>query len=152
MGIGGEGWQMDKDLEALKLVVDWSKWIVTLQPVAIAAIGGLVKLNESHGLSFWSRLWVIASIACFLYSILVAATLLYSMPRAIAKLPLRHNASVYGIETHEERHYRVWYNALLINCGLLKKPFTVRTFARAEHLGFLWGIVFFGLFVITIAR
>lgn len=150
----------NRDFEALKLIADWSKWIVTLQPAAIAAIGGLVKLNDHARLGIWTKLSLTGAVVCFLYSILVAANLLYCMPRVLGRLSRPKIVDEFGsgtpvdifmIETHEERHYDLWYNRPFIRFGLLRPPFTVRMLTSQEHMGFIAGIAFFALFVITLS-
>lgn len=73
--------KLSNELEALKLLNDWSKWLVTIETAAIGIIGTLLKLGKqdrSIGQSQW--LIAVASIGCFMVSIVAASWLIMSIP------------------------------------------------------------------------
>ncbi len=56
------------NLEALKLISDWAKWLVTIETGAIAIIGTLFKSNKNQ-FSIWTKSFGSLAIICFLLSI-----------------------------------------------------------------------------------
>lgn len=66
-------------LEGLKMISDWSKWLITIETGAIAIIGGVIKL-DSVSSSLLAKVFATASIIFFLGSIATAALLLLSLP------------------------------------------------------------------------
>ena len=120
-------------MEAIKLLNDWSKWIVTLETGAIAGI--LAWLKPPSGSAGHLRLWewkmlpkmlpslLLAFAAiCFAISIYYAAQLLFSLPDIAEQLPDAHEESINemtgnyvgaGILYYEKRQ---WW---LFVCGLV---------------------------------
>ncbi len=72
------------NLDALKLISDWAKWLVTIQTGTIAIIGTLFSSNQST-FSFWSKLFGTFAIICFLFSI-AAGILLLTLPEIAQNL------------------------------------------------------------------
>ncbi len=67
------------NLDALKLISDWAKWLVTIQTGSIAIIGTLFASNQSK-FSVESKLFGTLAIICFLLSIAAAGILLLTLP------------------------------------------------------------------------
>jgi hypothetical protein len=121
-------------MEAIKLLNDWSKWIVTLETGAIAGILAWLKpASTSPGYGSAGHLWVwgwkiaptlvlaFAAI-CFAISIYYAAQLLFSLPDIAEQLPdaveqsineMTGNYMGAGILHYEKRQ---WW---LFVCGLV---------------------------------
>jgi hypothetical protein len=116
-------------------LMDWSKWLVTLQPAAILAISGVVKFGSELTLGCSGRTLLILSLASVVVSLLEATFALGGLPTVIERLPSTaadergiYDMSVYGL-------FRVWQIVLV------------------EHLFFVLGIAFFSTFLcISIAR
>jgi hypothetical protein len=78
-------------LEAVKLLSDWNKWLVTVQTAAIAAIGLVVKASELNLLT--SKLGKIAvacaaiSVLMFVISIALSSYLLLFLPAIAEEIP-----------------------------------------------------------------
>ena len=66
-------------LEALKLIADWAKWLITIETVAIGAIAVGIKESAASGFSM-AKLLSTAAIVSFVISIAAAALLLLSLP------------------------------------------------------------------------
>jgi hypothetical protein len=66
-------------LEALKLISDWAKWLVTIETAAIAIIGTLFT-SERIVVPYLAKLCGTVSIIFFLISIAGAAILLLTLP------------------------------------------------------------------------
>src|ERR1017187_763291 len=68
-------------LEAIRLVAEWCKWCTTVEVAMIAAIGAFFRADNVE----WSH-WVIgpsvAAVACFVFSIALAAAVFSSLPEA----------------------------------------------------------------------
>jgi hypothetical protein len=110
-------------------LMDWSKWLVTLQPAAILAISGVVKFGPEPALVFGGRTLLVLSLASVVISLLAATFTLGGLPTVIERLPSSaadekgiYDMSVYG-------QFRLWQ------------------FVFVEHLFFVMGIVFFSFFL-----
>lgn len=115
-------------MEAIKLLNDWSKWIVTLETGALAGL--LARLN-SVGLPpdccvHWdgktaSFLLLAGAAICFAVSIFYAAQLLFSLPDIAEQLPDATEESINEMKGNymgaSVLHYetRQWW---LFVCGL----------------------------------
>jgi hypothetical protein len=66
-------------LEALRLISDWAKWLITIETGAIAIIGTMVKLDKGTVPDI-TRILATATTICFVISIAAAALLLLSLP------------------------------------------------------------------------
>ena len=115
-------------MEAIKLLNDWSKWIVTLETGAIAGILAWLKpLSGPAGhLQPWDwkmlpTLLLAFAAICFAISIYYAAQLLFSLPDIAEQLPDANEESINEMTgnymgagiLHYER--RQWW---LFVCGL----------------------------------
>jgi hypothetical protein len=69
----------DPGIEALKLIADWAKWLITIEATAIAVIGAAIRGGEAPR-SIGLKLSVTLAITCFVISIAAAAFLLLSLP------------------------------------------------------------------------
>jgi hypothetical protein len=119
----------ERQQEAIKVLAEWSKWLVTLQPAAIVAIGALIKLGPEEPLSFAAKVWVITSLLFFVLSIVAASFVLGALPTMVERLPSSasdekgvYDMSVYFI-------FRLWHLIL------------------AEHAFFVLGILSFSVFL-----
>ena len=113
-------------MEALKLLNDWSKWIVTLETGAIAGILAWLKSTSvsADGSVGHLRLWecILAfAVICFAISIYYAAQLLFSLPDIAEQLPDASEESINEMTGNymgaNILHYeqRQWW---LFVCGL----------------------------------
>jgi hypothetical protein len=116
-------------------LMDWSKWLVTLQPAAILVISGVVKFGPESSLDRNGKTLLILSLASIVVSLLAATFTLGGMPTVIERLPSHkpgenslYDMSVYGSE-RRDLHLRVWH------------------FVFIEHLFFVLGILFFSVFL-----
>ena len=74
------------DLEALKMVADWSKWLITIETGSIAVLGAWVT-KEPHSHEGPVRLLITVALGSFVISIAAAAFLLVSLPEIAQTLP-----------------------------------------------------------------
>ena len=77
----------NNDLEALKMVGEWSKWLASLDTGIITLVG---YLSASDGFSIAERTWpnvARVGICCFLVSLLCASFVLYALPGISQRLP-----------------------------------------------------------------
>jgi len=72
-------------MEALKLISDWAKWLITVETAAIAIIGAYLKGNSAV-LPRFVKLLSTVSIGSFVLSIAAAALLLLSLPEIAQRL------------------------------------------------------------------
>ena len=69
-----------KNLEALKLISDWAKWLVTIETVAIAIIGSALLATDRPAVPVLAEVFGTVAIGSFLLSIVTAAALLLTLP------------------------------------------------------------------------
>ncbi|PNY37571.1 hypothetical protein C2E31_07125 [Rhodopirellula baltica] len=112
---------MDKnDLDALKLLADWSKWIATTQSAVITLIGystvsGSVSIKESA-----YPIWVIAAMFCFLISLISASFILFALPGIAQRLPPPDGQDVLTMGTLNGSGIRLFvYSAVQFACFAL---------------------------------
>lgn len=72
-------------MEALRLISDWNKWIVTIETFAIALLGSLFASGKI-AVSMLAKTLGTAAIACFVFSIAAAAMLLATLPEIAQNL------------------------------------------------------------------
>lgn len=77
-------------LEGLRLIANWSKWLITLETGAVSIIGTLV-IAEHVPISFLANIFATVSIICFFISIAAAAILLLSLPEIAKTLQPEQN-------------------------------------------------------------
>jgi hypothetical protein len=121
-------------------LMDWSKWLVTLQPAAILAISGMVKFGREPVPGPAGKTLLILSLASVVISLLAATFTLGGLPTVIERLPSIEpgEKGLYDMSVYGRLFYvrlRVWH------------------FVFAEHLFFVLGIAFFSAFLgISIAK
>ena len=124
---------MDKnDLEAIKLLADWSKWLVLVQTGAISVSGALWKPEVVEGASILSKILMTTTMLCFAFSILAASYLLKSLPATAQRLPPPEGQDIYLMGTYEGT-----------------KGIPLYRVANAETYSFVAGFIFFTLTVIS---
>lgn len=85
-------------LDGLKMMGDWSKWLVTLNTVAITALSFTIRLRFSDDivLANWFIALICLILLCFLLSAFFATILLYKLPGIVQQLPsLDANSHIY---------------------------------------------------------
>jgi len=117
--------------EGLKMISDWSKWLITIETSAIAIIGGVIKI-ENIPLSLPVKIFATASIVFFLCSIAAAALLLLSLPE-IAQM-LRSDVNIWT--TRDSIIGRVFHMG-------------IQTFASFESFFFGAGMICFSSLIIV---
>lgn len=70
---------MSNSLEALKLISDWGKWLITIETAAIAVIGGALA-NTDRAIPTLAKVFATSAVGSFLISIVAAAMLLLTLP------------------------------------------------------------------------
>ena len=65
-------------LEALKLISDWAKWLITIETGAIAVIGVVIKTDAA--MSIHVKRFATLAVGSFVLSIAAAAALLLTLP------------------------------------------------------------------------
>jgi len=118
-------------LEALKMINDWSKWLITIETGAIAIIGSVIRL-DSVSSSLLAKVFASASIVFFLGSIATAALLLLSLPEIAQMLRPDEN---------------IW----LTRDSIIGRVFRMGTqdFANFESFFFGAGMICFSALIIT---
>lgn len=76
-------------LEAIKLINDWGKWLVTIETAAITIIGALFTADRSA--SGLAKVFGTLTIGSFLVSIAAAAILLLTLPEIAQNLQQDQN-------------------------------------------------------------
>ena len=67
-------------LEALKLISDWGKWLVTIETAAIAIIGTALISKDRPEVPASAKVLATLAVSSFLISIAAAAMLLLTLP------------------------------------------------------------------------
>lgn len=78
------------DLEALKMLADWAKWIVMIESGLISIIGVALstdKINILKSIPVIAAFNIILAISAFFISLMGACFLLYSLPGIAQRLP-----------------------------------------------------------------
>jgi hypothetical protein len=114
-----------QQMEAVRLLNDWSKWIVTLETAAIAGIVTWLKPGLADHLRGWKMapdILLLLAAVFFAASIYYAAQLLFSLPDIVEQLPDAEEISINemsgnymgaGLLHYEKRQW------LLFVCGLV---------------------------------
>jgi hypothetical protein len=121
------------DTEAIRLVNDWSKWMVTIEIALISAIGFFATRAKEFSLDTMAKICIVVSLGSFLVSIAAAACLLIALPGVVQRLPPPDNQDV----------------------GDMKSPRTllrlsIRSWGAIQHAFFLIGIVGFTALIMRI--
>jgi hypothetical protein len=72
-------------LEAIKLISDWGKWLVTVETAAIAVIGGFFA-DDRRSLPGSAKVFGTLAVGSFLASVAGAAVLLLTLPEITQNL------------------------------------------------------------------
>ncbi|HTB12723.1 MAG TPA: hypothetical protein VK752_14175 [Bryobacteraceae bacterium] len=116
-------------MEAIKLIQDWSKWVVTIETAATAGIftvlKELSKLPESspvlRACAVASSLLLLGAVISFIVSIHYAGQLLFSLPGIVEQLPRAHEESINEMKdeymnadilTYERRQFKLFVAGL----------------------------------------
>jgi hypothetical protein len=120
--------------EALKVLADWTKWLVTLETGTIGATLAFAKghVNVLDWIASVFAASTVFGIAFLCYSIFWAVYLVYGIPEIIEQLPASKESSINEMQSH-----RLSYN--LFHCQ-------VRIY-WAGAAGFLLCIVSVGYYV-----
>jgi hypothetical protein len=120
------------DLEALRLIGDWAKWLVTIETGAIAIIGAS-STSDKLVIPIFAKVLGTAAIICFLISIAVVAVLLLTLPEIAQRLHPGMN---------------IW----MTRDSIVGRLFRMNTqgLAVLESLFFGLGVVFSSVLIITI--
>lgn len=117
---------------ALGFIKDWVTALIQLQTAGIGAIGAFMGLSTYPKLSVLQGTWVTLTVVAFIASIVCGGTLLHMLPGCVQRTPL--NAEARAVDV---------YSMTTV------PPRTVYYWARLFWIGFLSGIVFFGLFIVA---
>jgi hypothetical protein len=79
--------------EAIKLIGDWAKWIITVELAITVSIGALLVSNKASTkvVTWWAKAFGTLAIGCFLVSIAAAAILLLTLPEIMQKFDPKEN-------------------------------------------------------------
>jgi hypothetical protein len=123
----------DRSVEALKLLSDWSKWLVTIETGAIATVGALVKLGTGQ-LPISAKVCATLAVSSFVASIASAALLLLSLPEIAQNVGDRES---------------VW----MTRDSIIGRVFKLNTqgFAVVEAFFFGLGVLAFALMILVLA-
>lgn len=119
-------------LEGLKALADWAKWIVSIQT---AVVGGLViailkgEIGTSAG---GSITLLVAAAVCLVVSIIAATMLMGQIPPAIERAPIRQSGEG-GFDMYSFPHHLWPFNRLGVQ---------IRHLAGAVHTCFIAGVLF----------
>lgn len=70
-------------IDALKLMGEWCKWLVTIETAAIAGIGAFLKLDAGQVLTNGFRYSCATAVISFVVSIVLSAWLMVCLPTSI---------------------------------------------------------------------
>ena len=124
---------MDKDmqLEALKLYIDWSKWLSAMSVAVIAGLFLYLSKNNGQHLSEPIIWMVCAAMACLLISFWGSVQLLFSIPGIVKQLDniqendvdlMKNPAFRFNLRTYQRIQYAALYPAamfLIILVGII---------------------------------
>jgi hypothetical protein len=93
----------DAQIAAFNLVAEWCTWTLTAETAAIGVIGVLLVTKEIRATTRSFRRCVIATVACFAVSIVLATLIMSSLPEGINEIKQETDSvwhsSVYVFET-----------------------------------------------------
>jgi hypothetical protein len=117
-------------LEGLKLISDWSKWLITVEAAAIGVIGAYLKKSTVNP-PLTAKVLATVATCSFAISIAAAALLLLSLPEIAQQLDGKSN---------------IW----LTRDSVIGRVFhaTTQTFATMESFFFGVGVVFLATLVV----
>jgi hypothetical protein len=117
--------------EALRMVSDWAKWLVTIETFAIAVLGTLFTTDKAS-IDKRARAYGTAAVVCFVASICFAAMLLLTLPEIAQTLRPDLNIwltedSVAGDLLGLNTQGFALIESLLFGCGILFSAATIIT-------------------------
>ena len=83
--------ETSSSLEAIKLISDWGKWLVTIETAAIAVIGSALLSSDRSAVHSAAKVLGSLAISSFLISIVAAAALLLTLPEIAQYLKPNQN-------------------------------------------------------------
>jgi hypothetical protein len=89
------------DLEAIKLLGDWSQWLVAVETTSITIIAALWKMEGLGKLHWSSRVSLTLMLFFFFISITAAVTIRLCIPAIVRKLPAPPGKDVYHMGSWE---------------------------------------------------
>ena len=110
------------DLEALKMLQDWSKWLVTVDVAVIGVIGATTE-SDRWGEPVMANILITAATISFALSVVAATWLLLALPGIAQRLPPQEGDDIFMMGTMAGVGVRLVYLAL------------------AEHVAFLLGVL-----------
>jgi hypothetical protein len=119
-------------LEALKLVSDWAKWLVTIETGAIAILGTMMTSTKSP-VPRLAKFFGTVAMVCMLTSIAAAAVLLLTLPEIAQYLRPETN---------------IWMNQDSVVASFLRM--NTQSFAILESVFFGLGLVFAVASIVTV--
>lgn len=128
---------LQNQLEALKLLKDWSTWLVTVQATALGLLAALwgkdsIKLGDA-----WAR----SVFILFGLSIVAATFVLGGVPDMAQRIPIKPHETASSFNIYRERLF-----SNFPDWGWLS---SLWAFAFLEHILFLAGI---GVFIVGVLR
>ena len=113
----------DNSLEAIKLVSDWGKWLVTIETAAIAIIGAFFTAGPPS-LPALAKVFGTLAISSFLVSIAAAAMMLLTLPEIAQNLRAYDNVwltrdSVAGHLLRMNTQGFAVVESIFFGCGLI---------------------------------
>jgi hypothetical protein len=121
-------------IEGLKMIVDWCKWLITIETGAIGLVGiGLKDTATTPILAPVVKYCASASIACFVGSIVVAMLMISAIPASFREINPGQDIWDRGVYAFLPR---------LVCIG------NIRTYAHLLGLSFVLGIVAFAATVL----
>jgi hypothetical protein len=123
------------DLEALKLLKDWSVWMVTVETAVLAFLGAASSIFDLKAQAP-AEPWFIGTVLCFSLSIIFAAWVLSGIPSVVQRIDdttSLHKQKIYDIS---------WLpDCVTLNCV-----------AIVQHTLFALGLVGFAVLVMFFRR
>jgi hypothetical protein len=132
-----------QQMDAIRMLSDWSKFLITIETGGIGGIVALIGLKAPHlttqadsGSGYWSHvvaavllLFLCVAAPCFLYSIINACNLLWALPGIVENLHKSKEATLYdmndpgfdepAIFTYAKRQYLSFRTGLIVFVAML---------------------------------
>jgi hypothetical protein len=78
--IENQRFELQRRIEANKLVGEWCKWLVTIETAAIAAIAAFSKVDDGRSLGASFKVPSALATLCFVASIAITSLIMISLP------------------------------------------------------------------------
>jgi hypothetical protein len=135
-----------QQMEAIKLLNDWSKWVITVETAAIAGIFAAAKGSSTiqepslllRGFGVALILLLFGAVTSFIVSIFYASQLLFSLPDIAEQLPEAEEKSINlmsgkwmsaGVLIYEKRQFYCFVAGLIL-VALASAVFTIQNLLR----------------------